>query len=185
MKRLLLLLLIAPVAQAGVVVSWDNPTTNTDGTPIPATGTAALASTRVEWGTCSAPLVFGSKIAEVSVLQPATSVDIGTLSSGTYCVRVYARNNGGGESAPSVVQSKTISISVPNPPTIVTITTVAYEFNGNKLGRMVASVPMGTGCIGNVRLIRNGQSYYQVPTSALTFTTKPKGSTFVSVCAAA
>lgn len=126
MKKLflgaLLALLFAPMANAlDVVVSWTNPTLNTDGTSIPATGPGALTQTRVEWGSCSATNVFGVKAGEIIVLSPGTSGTILALPAGTTaCFRAYAKNNNGVESAPSAVVSKSIPASTPNAPVMAT-----------------------------------------------------------------
>lgn len=182
--RILLLTLLSAAAVAGsLTVSWTPPTQNTDGSAIPATGTGALASTRVEWGTCSFGS-FSTKLGETVVSMPSTSTTVLNLTDGQlYCFRAYARNTSGVESAASAVASKTVPVPVPptpQPPTLVTIATVAYEVapNGTRLGKSVGSVPLGTAC--GARFITG---YYEVPRSSVTLYRTPRSSLVVARCA--
>jgi hypothetical protein len=106
----LFLSLITLSAYAGTaIVSWTPPTTNTDGSAIPATGPGSLSSIRVEWGTCSGTL-FGTKIGEVSTSPSFTSVEVTGLAAGLHCFRAFAKNTYGQESAASNVASKDVPL---------------------------------------------------------------------------
>lgn len=76
----LLLIAVGPAAlaqtaqpSANLTISWTHPTVNTDGSPIPATGAAALVKTQV-WITASAtpPAAGVAPTAEVTPLGTAT-----------------------------------------------------------------------------------------------------------------
>ena len=110
-----------PAAAGTLVASWDNPTTNVDGTPIPDTGPESLQTWRIEYGTCSAPGVFGTKVGEFIRTRPAGGAPLTTatnnLPPGNTCVRVYVANAAGNESSPSNVASKVIDAATPRSPT--------------------------------------------------------------------
>ncbi len=96
----LLLLLLAPAAQAGILdLSWDAPTTNVDGTPL-----TDLASYRVYAGTSSAPCPGPSHQVVPSPTSTPTSGDVinyrltGLITGTTYDVRVTAVDTNGNES---------------------------------------------------------------------------------------
>jgi hypothetical protein len=169
--RALLLLALLPLSAlaAGVTVSWTHPTQNTDGTAL---ALANIASTRVEYGSCSGT-AFGTKAGEAVVPAPATTTTF-DLAPGTYCFRAYSKTVaalGALESGPSGVASKVVPYSPPNPPVITVVNITAYEYIGPKgrnparLGKVVGTVPLGTAC---------GQSmlgaYYTVPREAVRFT---------------
>jgi hypothetical protein len=171
---------------AGTTTCWNPPTTNTDGSLIPASGAGSLSAFRVEWGTC-AGTGFGTKVSEVSVAMPATCVDVGTLTPGCYAFRVYARNTYGSESLPSLVAQKTITNPVPNPPTTVTVAVVAYDYQikGGRLalGRAVGTVPLGVGCDA-LALTSGGKAYHYVNSTYVTLTRTPRNG-ILAQCAAA
>jgi hypothetical protein len=174
------IMLLFPSLVMAVTVSWNPPTTNTNGTPIPATGDAALASYLVEWGTCSAS-AFGTKIGELTVPATATSAEILSLAPACYSFRVYARNTYGSTSLPSTVVQKTIVAPVPNPPTVVTVIAQVYDYQikGGQilLGRQVGTAPLGTVCGDFVFT-----GYYKVPDASVTLTRRPR-SAVISRCA--
>lgn len=121
-------LLHSPPADAATsIVSFVNPTTNMDASPIVDNGTdeTSLASWRVEFGTCSAPNVFGVKAGEIVRTRPVggaslTSVTLNT-ASGLKCFRVLVTNLAGKESDTSAVASRTIDAPTPRSPTSVTV----------------------------------------------------------------
>jgi hypothetical protein len=120
MKKLtaLLALLLVPVAHAATVtVDWTNPSTYTDGTPLPL---AAIQQTRIEYGTCSGAL-FGTRIADVVALGSAVTAVTPNLGPGTYCLRAYTRA-GGVESAPTNAIQVIVPVPVPNAPTNLRVT---------------------------------------------------------------
>jgi hypothetical protein len=121
-------LLNSPPADAATsIVDFVHPTTNNDNSPIVDNGTdeTSLASWRVEFGTCSAPNVFGVKAGEVIRTRPVggaslTSVTLNT-QSGLKCFRVFVTNLAGRESDASNVASRTIEAPTPRSPTGVTV----------------------------------------------------------------
>lgn len=174
---------------ADATVSWTMPATNTDGSAIPASGAGSIASTRVEYGSCSGT-AFGTKAGEVTVPAPATSTTITGFAAGsTACFRAYVKNTYGTESAPSGVVSKTFPTPTPNPPTIVTIATTAYDVqiggpDGVKLGRNVGTVPLGTACGEEVVVYTRKGLFYEVPRDAVSLSRQPRSSVVVAKCAA-
>lgn len=191
MRHLILSALLAlftvalPAMAADVSVSWTQPVTNTDGSAIPASGAGAIASNRVEWGSCSGA-AFGVKAGEKTVTPAATSTTVTGLAPGTHCFRAYATNTYGAESAASNVASKVISPPTPNPP-VITVATVVYELtNKGGIGKYVGSVPLGTSCVGDVRKTwADGTTWYEVPRSSVTLTKPTRAKVLVAKCSAA
>jgi hypothetical protein len=147
-----------------------------------------IASTRVEWGSCSGT-AFGVKIAEAVVPAPATSYTVTGLSPGTYCLRAYTRATvaaGGLESVPTAAVQKVIPFPPPNPPVFVTVTiatvyeVLAHPIEGVRLGRNVGTVPRGTPC-GDETIVYG--DYHVVDLSAVDLTRTPKSSVVVARCA--
>lgn len=120
-------LLHSPPADAATsVVSWVNPSTNVDNSPISdaAGDETRLESWRIEYGTCSAPNVFGSSLGSIvrarAVGGPLlTSATLNT-QSGVKCFRVFVSNLAARESDASNVSSRTIDAPTPRAPTGVT-----------------------------------------------------------------
>ncbi len=121
-------LLHSPPADAGTsTVTWTNPTNNTDLSPVIDNGTdeTSLTSWRIEYGTCSAPTVFGVKAGEIVRARPIggaslTSAVLNT-KSGLTCFRVLVSNLAGNEAGASGVGSRTVPSPTPNPVTNVTL----------------------------------------------------------------
>jgi hypothetical protein len=108
---------------ATVTYSGTNPTKNTDGTDIPASGAGSLTTLRLEYGTCSAPGVFGTKAGEVSRASPAAGANFTgslNLNPGTSCLRIFVQNTYGTESDPSNVTVRVVDPPKPMPPTLAT-----------------------------------------------------------------
>ena len=108
----------SPVPPAGgqtVVdtLSWTNPTTRTDGSPL-----TNLATLRIQWGTnSSGPFNLG----QVDVAAPATTRAITrAVNVGTVCYVVSAIDASGLQSAPSNSACKTV-VANPNPVTGLTV----------------------------------------------------------------
>lgn len=176
--------LIATRAQAAdASVSWTMPTQNTDNTPIPATGSGSIASSRVEWGSCIGT-AFGTKAGEATVPAPATSYVVADLAPATWCFRAYAKNTFGVESGPSVVVSKVIVPPTPKPP-VITVATLAYDLTSRgSIGRLVGKVPLGTACVGDVvKTWKDGSTFYEVPRDSVTLTRQPRSAIVVAKCA--
>jgi hypothetical protein len=114
-----------PVSAATITVSWDNPTTNRDGSDIPTVqgDPEALQTWRIEYGTCLAGNVFGTKAGEFvrtrAVGGPEITTATNNVPPGLTCTRVFVANTAGNESFPSNVLSKTTQPSTPNSPTNV------------------------------------------------------------------
>lgn len=118
MKKLLpfLFLGLTAIAMAATVtVRWQNPTQNTDDSAIPASGPGSIASTRIEYGTCSGA-AFGTKLGEFIVTGQAEAGVSPDLAPGTYCGRAYTKNTYGEESGASNVAQKVISAPKPKAP---------------------------------------------------------------------
>ena len=168
-----LFLLLSGAAHAGdLAVRWTPPTTNTDGSAIPASGAGSLTGTRIEWGTCSGT-AFGTSIGSTIVAAPASSYTITGVEPGTYCVRAFARNTYGGESVASNVSSKLVPAPVPNPPTITTVAVVAgmqqtpvYSItSAGKLSTLMGFIDVGKACSGAAVLTYRGNTFHEVTRS--------------------
>jgi hypothetical protein len=117
----------AEPAEAGtVVVSWTNPTLNTDDSPIPTTqgDPEALQSWRIEFGTCAAGGAFGATLGEFIRTRPTAGAPLATATqnvpAGPKCFRVFVRNFMGNESTASNVSARDIPAGTPRPATNVT-----------------------------------------------------------------
>lgn len=116
-----------PAEAATVVVSWTNPVTNVDGSPVPANSgnLEALASWRFEYGTCGAGGAFGTRAGEFIRTRapngPPLTSTTQNLPAGLTCVRAFVRNEAGNESDASNVASREVPASKPGPPTNVTV----------------------------------------------------------------
>lgn len=119
-------LLNSPPANAGTItVSWTNPVTNTDDSPIPTTQgqPEALQSWRIEYGTCAAGGAFGTVVGEFTRTRatggPALASAVQNVPAGNTCVRVFVRNFAGVESTASNVAVRDVPAATPRPATNV------------------------------------------------------------------
>ena len=111
-------LLCASCALAGtVVISWTNPTANTDGSPL------TLASINVYRATSAAGpwTKIGGTTALNGSTVPSYYTDATAIDGITEFYAVTAVGNSGAESVHSAIVSKAIPASTPNAPTSVTI----------------------------------------------------------------
>jgi hypothetical protein len=81
-------------------VMWTKPTTNTDGSSL-----TNLSSFKVVYGTSASALNYSRLVSD----PKATSVDIGSLGTGTWYFAVRAVNSAGAESGNSNVTTKVVS----------------------------------------------------------------------------
>lgn len=157
-----------PTWAGDAALTWTLATANTDGSAIPASGPTSLASTRVEWGTCSGSN-FGTASGQQIVATPAVTYTVTNLSAGTYCFRAYSRTVAGLESAPTNAVTKTILQAPPNPPgNLAVADLVVYQFIGTDDAVAllpVGTVPAGTACDPQQSV--NGR--YAVPRAAVTW----------------
>lgn len=141
----LTLIVSRPLWAATANVSWTHPTQFVDGSAL---ALGQIASTRIEYGSCSGT-AFGTRAGDVTVPAPATSTTISGLAPGTHCFRAFTRTTaaaGNQESAPSGVASKVIPFPAPGAPTIVTIETTARLWLNGKPSLVAGRVPLGTTC---------------------------------------
>lgn len=113
----------SPPADAGTLtVTWTNPTTNTDGSAIPAAQgqPEALQAWRIEYGTCAAGGSFGTKAGEFTRQRATGGAELTTVTQnippGNLCVRVFVANSAGAESDASNVAAKVVDPAKPRPP---------------------------------------------------------------------
>ena len=187
---LAVILLVAPIMAftGNARLTWQLPTANTDASAIPATGTLALASIRVEYFQCaSATVTWPATPTVLSVPVPATSYTVTGLPEGqTFCFRIFAVNNAGTLSAPSAVQTKLIPVTVPSPPVLLTIETVAYSVTTDwpaltfKRSKVVGTVALGVACASPSV---DGGAYRLIPRTAVTWTGTSRPSYVVAKCA--
>ena len=191
MKTALFLCLLPGLALAADINgSWTNPTQNTDGTALTASD---LDSTRMEFGTCSAPLVFGQKLGEVIVAAPLQKATASPAGYGTFCLRAYTRANyveNGVKVTRESSVSNTASVTVPAPnpappsgftASLVTTSTVAYTVtnaNDRLAFLIVGSVPLGTACDPS----QHANGFNVVPRSAVTFDGPAKPTAVLARC---
>jgi hypothetical protein len=182
---LILSLFASAVYAADATINWSNPTQNTDGTAIPSTGANAIASTRLEWGTCTSTGAFGTKAGERVFNAPATSGTVTGLADGqTFCFRAFSRNGAGNESAASNVVSRAMPTPPPTPRPPVLSSTVTAVWSYKVMGwgetlEVVGSAPLGTPC-GAVAVPASGM--YDIPVSAVKLDRPLKGGRPVTFC---
>jgi hypothetical protein len=144
------LCLLAGVAQAAIrTVTWTHPTTNTDGSSLPA---SAITRTTVVWGP-SATNMSSSKI--VTGTATTTTLD---LAPGTWFVAAKTTANGNDSNLSDAVQV-VIAQPTPNPP-VVTVQPVVAGLNmspaykvladGSRSSVVAGFVRVGTACSGPV-----------------------------------
>lgn len=118
MKKLLLyiaLLSLCGVAQAATfTITWQNPTSNTDGSAL-----TDLSSIELEWGTCSGS-AFGTRtggaLIATTEVGKAMSYRGSVQGLAKVCVRAFAYNAQGAKSDSSNVASKVFSLPTPGKP---------------------------------------------------------------------
>lgn len=147
---------------ADVRVSWTNPTQNTDGTAIPATGAGSIATNRVEWGSCVGA-AFGTPAGSQSI-PVATSYVVTGLAPALHCFRLTATNTYGSESGVSGVAQRNVVAPVPNPPTITTATVVRAWTQKNGLGIVAGRVELDVPC-GPLKLDTQKVDWHAMPRS--------------------
>lgn len=111
--------LLATVALAAVLnFSWTNPTQNTDGSAIPASGAGSLTETVVSYGPCNAGRTGLTSITgTVTRTQPNLTAGSPNLPPGTWCGYAQVKNTYGELSDPSNVDFEVVAAPKPNPPT--------------------------------------------------------------------
>jgi hypothetical protein len=157
------LCLLAGVAQAAIrTVTWTHPTTNTDGSSLPA---SAITRTTVVWGP-SATNMSNSKI--VTGTATTTTLD---LAPGTWFVAAKTTANGNDSNLSASVQV-VIAQPTPNPP-VVTVQPVVAGLNmspaykiltdGSRSSVVAGFVPVGTACSGPVLFTYRNRGFRVVP----------------------
>lgn len=158
MRKILVLvgLLLSTIANAASLnVSWSNPSSNVDGSAIPASGPGSLTGTRVEYGSCNGS-AFGVASGQQIVLAPASNASFPNIGPGSYCVRAFAQNTFGSESAASNVASKIVPAPVPNPPVLVVATVAGVDqpavflltASNTRSSTVAGFADVGTECLG-------------------------------------
>jgi hypothetical protein len=113
--------LLSSAAFAGTAnITWINPTQYDDNTTL---APADIASTTVEYGTCSGS-AFGTKAGQVVVTGSLTAATVENLTPGAWCFRAFTTvvaAKGGGRSAASNVASKTVPFPNPKPPSLLDV----------------------------------------------------------------
>lgn len=172
-------------------INWTNPSQNTDGSTIPATGLGSLAGTDIFAGPTSGALPLVATAAKGAATFTITGLTPGLNFAALKAFNTEAvRSNLTGSVSTTVLAvaangSASVTVNVqPKPPVIVTFAT-AYELNqtgsGTKLGRLVGTVPIGTLC--NTEIL---PGYWSVPRSAVTITANNvKSLVLVAPCAPA
>ena len=172
-KFLALLLLLPSLAFGGsATLSWTNPTTRVDGSPL--TNLALINVYR-------ATAVGGPYSKVTSVTAPAvTYTDLNLAGGFTYFYEVTAVDANGIESAFTNPVSKAIAVSPPNPPSSVTIasTTVfqaihAQPSNNFAMGK-TGTVGAGVHCDPNNAMIVAGTAYCLIDPATVAWNKSPR-----------
>jgi hypothetical protein len=164
---ILLLFCISRANAADATLTWTHPTTFTDGTPIPATGTGAITATDLEYGLCNAAKNgFGATAVIVSVPAPATTRIVTGLGNGSWCF--HARTNAGAPSAWTGFVAKDV-VLIPNPPVLAVpviagmLQTPVYSVaSTGKMSTFVGFADVGTQCNGPVLFTYRSKAFREV-----------------------
>jgi hypothetical protein len=98
---------------AGLLYSWQFATAYTDGKPL---AFADIASTLIEWGTCTPEGLFNQSVGSASVPTPAATYEV-QVAPGTYCHLLYTVLKDGRLSAPATAGPTVAAAGVdPNSP---------------------------------------------------------------------
>lgn len=185
-------LCLAGIATAATVtVTGTNPTQNTDNSTIPATGEGSLTNLRLEYGSCSAPGVFGTKVGEISRTAAAPGANFShtiNLNVGTSCVRAFVANTYGNESLPSNVAVKVVDAPTPKPPALAAVAPQVYDVRPNERtfgfdrGRQVGTTKLGAACDEDRRT--DADWYALERPSKVKLTREPRSTALVARCGA-
>ena len=162
-----------------VVLTWTNPTQNTNGTPL----AGPIASRRIQWtGDCPG---FGFVAAANNiVLQGSTPTHTLDVTPGTRCFRVAVTVDGV-ESGWSNVFTKTVvePAPTPNAPTNLTVVEDTTAFVIVKSRDRVAMVPVGTVAPGTAcDATQQVMGKFVVPRSAVTFVSSVQDEVIFGTC---
>lgn len=156
-----------------MIVTWSNPTHNTDNTPIPATGPTALAETLLDYSLCLNGAVDPAETVRRVEPQPSERHVVPALPAGEYCIQAYAVNNQASVSDPSNIATKTIII--PQVPGMLTVTDMVAHtilFRRNRLVLLpIGTVPGGTQC-DPTQIVND---HYAVPVEVVVWTNTEPG----------
>ena len=166
-------------------ISWTPPTTNTDNSPIPATGPTSLAGFKIYVSTDPTKV---EQATPIDIKDPkAVSYKISNQSNGTYYYKMTAYNNAGTASnfttaVNNVIKFVSISdtafVDILNFGTIATpVYNVVKKPNGFVLVQ-VGTVPLNTTCDP----LQYVNGYYAVPVSTVTWSGTVKPIVVVAKC---
>lgn len=171
------------MAYAGTLTgSWTLATQYTDNTPIAPTGPTALASTRVEYGSCNG-LLFGTKLGEVIVPVPTVTVAVPNIAAGTYCLQGWSKLVNGDESPTASNVGKTVVPSpLPKPPSSFAAS-IAYTVI-KQVDRFVM-LPVGTVAPNTAcDMTQSVNGYNVVPRTSVSWSGNVQPDVVVAVCSA-
>lgn len=163
-------------------LSWTNPTTYTDGTPIAA---GAITSSDVAYGLCNAgKTAIAGTPTVVAVPGAATAKSVTGLTNGSWCFQVRT-NVGASASDYTAVVAKDVVLK-PNPPSGLTVSVqtafMAVRQNDAYVMLPVGTVPGGTKCDSNNGVLSAGKAYYAVPSAAVTWYGETKPTVVLAAC---
>lgn len=154
-------------------VSWNLPTANTNGTPLPA---SQITRTTIYWGASQSAMTNSR-----AVTGAATSTVI-DLAPGTYFIGAKVTANGN-ESAMSNVAQVTIAQPTPNPPTGLSVVPVVAGLNMSPAYKILPSgersqvvagfVLVGTACEGPVAFTYRDRKYRVISARKVTWWNPP------------
>lgn len=147
----IVLFLIAVAGNAApVTVSWTLPTLNDDGTVIPATGYASLASVTIEYAACIDGELSDPRLS-VDLEPDRTSWNGNIMTVGDWCFTSHVTNEVGISSVDSNIAIKTIIAGI-----LAVSETTAYVLvkQVNKLLLVtIGTIPLGTQCDDTQRIL--------------------------------
>lgn len=178
MHRLILLLLLAATSAAGAekTVTWTNPTSNTDGSPLPA---EQITRTTVVWGSSAEALT------ESQVVNGSLTTATIDLAPGSWFVAARTTANGQDSGLSNIAQVEILP-PAPNPPSNLTVQAqtayVIKQTRDNIAVVAVGSVPADTRCDAARGVIVDGAAYHVVPRDRVSWAGSVRSEIVVSLC---
>lgn len=185
MKYLAALLVFLSTLAFGATepITWVNPTTYVDNSPLVVTD---ITQNRIEYAPCPDGVTFPTTgLSSTIVPGNAATGSVTGLAPGTWCFRVYTTAKAV-ESLASNVTTKVIVQPAPKPPTGVTAgpqTAYTPEKRPDGLAMLaVGTVPADTPCDKGTGSIAGGQTYYAVPAASVSYFGNVRPALVVAQC---
>lgn len=184
---------VARAAPTDAILTWTVPTQNSDGTPL-----TNLAGYVLSYSTDPAVPSTGANFATVTITNPAlTTYTVSGLAAGTWYFAMRSTNAKGDFSERTSIASVVLSGStnpppktIPKPPGDLKVTTPSVPNTAFSVIKSqeqlvllpVGTVPADTSCDASQAVVKNGVTFYVVPTSAVTYSGSARPVVVLAAC---